>query len=59
MADIYKAAYNQLVDILDKDYKRLTDHLHIEDPYDVSITVDQLNVIKNMVKAIEESEDND
>lgn len=58
MADIYKAAYNQLVDILDKDYQRLK-KLDIADPYDVCITVDQLNIIKNMVKAIEDAEDND
>ena len=58
MTDIYKAAYNQLVDILDKDYQRLT-NLGINDPYDVSVSVDQLNVIKNMVKAIEDSEGND
>jgi|GEM_PF-3539073 len=58
MADIYKAAYNQLVDILDKDYQRLK-KLNIDDPYDVCITVDQLNIIKNMVKELEDAEDND
>lgn len=58
MADIYKAAYNQLVDILDKDYQRLK-KLNIDDPYDVCITVDQLNIIKNMVKELEDTEDND
>ena len=58
MADIYKAAYNQLVDILDKDYQRLK-KLNIDDPYDVCITVDQLNIIKNMVKELDDAEDND
>lgn len=58
MADIYKVAYNQLVDILDKDYQRLK-KLNIDDPYDVCITVDQLNIIKNMVKELEDAEDND
>lgn len=58
MADIYKAAYNQLVDILDKDYQRLK-KLNIDDPYDVCITVDQLNIIKNMVKELKDAEDND
>lgn len=58
MADIYKAAYKQLVDILDKDYQRLK-KLNIDDPYDVCITVDQLNIIKNMVKELEDAEDND
>jgi hypothetical protein len=57
MANIYKSAYNELIDILERDYQSFTKDG--KDPYCVCIPCNQLKTIENMVKSFEDAEDND
>lgn len=58
MSDIYKVAYLQIIDVLDKDYTHSMESFKSE-PFLVSIHTSELQIIKNMVEKFEDAEEND